>query len=59
MNMVRTNRRVWAGLATFLLGMTVLTGVHRAEEADLPIARAETVGMSSKRLERVRAFMQD
>jgi CubicO group peptidase (beta-lactamase class C family) len=57
--MVRTNRRVWAGLATFLLGTIVLAGGFRAEETDLPIAKAETVGMSSKRLERVTSFIKD
>jgi len=28
-------------------------------QADLPFAKAETVGMSSKRLERINAFIKD
>ena len=38
---------VVAGLATI------------SAQADLPLAKAETVGMSSKRLERINAFIKD
>jgi CubicO group peptidase (beta-lactamase class C family) len=43
--------------AFLLVGLVVMS--HRAiAQADLPMAKAETVGMSSKRLERVHAFIQ-
>src|SRR5881396_151557 len=41
-------------LGTFLAAAFVTTSA----QADLPMAKAETVGMSSKRLERVHQFIQ-
>jgi CubicO group peptidase (beta-lactamase class C family) len=37
----------------------VATSTHTAAQADLPFAKAEAVGMSSKRLERINAFIKD
>jgi CubicO group peptidase (beta-lactamase class C family) len=36
-----------------------LAATHLCAQSDLPMAKAETVGMSSQRLERIRAFMKD
>lgn len=42
------------------VGITlVLAGPAAVAQADLPIASPESVGMSTKRLERVKAYMQD
>ena len=42
-----------------LFAGTLVTAPPRAVNKELPIAKAETVGMSSQRLERVHAFIQD
>jgi CubicO group peptidase (beta-lactamase class C family) len=42
------------------LGVTMIAGfVTISAQADLPFAKAETVGMSSKRLDRINAFIKD
>jgi CubicO group peptidase (beta-lactamase class C family) len=46
-------------LAVMLLGALVITSHQIAAQADLPFAKAESVGMSSKRLERINAFIKD
>jgi len=46
-------------LAVMLLGALVLTAHQIVAQADLPLAKAESVGMSSKRLERINAFIKD
>src|SRR5262245_25834689 len=43
-----------AGSAVVVAGIVTLSA-----QADLPFAKAETVGMSSKRLERINAFVKD
>jgi CubicO group peptidase (beta-lactamase class C family) len=53
--MVRRLSAVAALLAFMLVGGRTLT----VAQADLPLAKAETVGMSSKRLERINAFIKD
>src|SRR5688572_13229338 len=45
--------------ATLLLAGLVATADRPGAQSDLPAAKAETVGVSSKRLERVKAFIQD
>src|SRR5580765_639837 len=47
--------RVLLSLAAVLVAGLVTTSA----QADLPFAKAETVGMSSKRLERITAFIKD
>ena len=37
----------------------LLVSAQTPAQTDLPIAKAETVGMSTQRLQRVHAFMQD
>jgi CubicO group peptidase (beta-lactamase class C family) len=47
-------------LTWLALGAVLLAGlVTMSAQADLPLAKAETVGMSSKRLERINAFIKD
>lgn len=41
-----------------LVGLLVMTD-RPVAQGDLPMAKAETVGVSSKRLERVKAFIQN
>jgi CubicO group peptidase (beta-lactamase class C family) len=48
--------RIIGALLVLLLAVSVLP---RAAENDLPLAKPETVGMSSARLERVRLFIKD
>src|SRR6185436_12936885 len=50
--------RTRLALVVLALGL-VLAPLHTAAQADLPFAKAETVGMSSKRLERLNAFIKD
>src|SRR5947209_19106582 len=52
-------RRLWLALVVVLLAALVVTSRWTAAQADLPFAKAETVGMSSKRLERINAFIKD
>ena len=47
-------RTVLAVVAAVVGGLATISG-----QADLPFAKAETVGMSSKRLERINAFIKD
>ena len=43
-----------------VLATMMIAGILTASaQADLPFARAETVGMSSKRLERINAFIKE
>src|SRR5436309_7525312 len=42
-----------------VLAGLVMMSMRGAAQADLPIAKAETVGMSVKRLERINAFIKD
>src|SRR6266849_1473964 len=50
--------RTWLALA--VLSFAIFVTSHRpSAQADLPFAKAETVGMSSKRLERINAFIKD
>lgn len=41
------------------LSLLLVAALPAAAQTDLPIAKPETVGMSSKRLERIHAFIQD
>src|SRR5437016_5255645 len=47
-----------AFVAVLLMGL-VATSRQTVAQADLPFAKAETVGMSSKRLERINAFIKE
>jgi CubicO group peptidase (beta-lactamase class C family) len=51
-------RTVWI-LAVVVLGALAVTAGRPIAQTELPLARAETVGMSSKRLERINAFIKD
>ena len=51
-------RSPWACLAIALVGVTLATARYTAETTDLPLAKAETVGMSSERLQRIPRFIQ-
>jgi CubicO group peptidase (beta-lactamase class C family) len=51
-------RTLLAPAAVLLVGL-VVTSHRPSAQADLPLAKAETVGMSSKRLERINAFIKD
>jgi len=42
-----------------IYGLFLLLAPFAVAQSDLPIAKPETVGMSSKRLERIHAFIQD
>jgi len=53
--MTNARRLCSAALAIPIL----LAPLRLAAQSDLPIAKAESVGMSSQRLERIRAFMKD
>src|SRR2546422_6765969 len=46
-------------LATLLMVGLIITSNRTAAQADLPFAKAESVGMSAKRLERINAFIKD
>src|SRR5262245_21665813 len=58
-----TSARAWrfgTGSLVVLLAALLITGVRPAAQNEgLPMAKPESVGVSSKRLERVRAFIQD
>jgi CubicO group peptidase (beta-lactamase class C family) len=54
-----TTRHLWAAALAVVLAGGMLLTTQAAEGPDLPMARAETVGMSSARLQRVRAFVQE
>ena len=45
--------------ATLLLAGLVAAADRPIAQSDLPIAKAETVGVSTKRLERVKAYIQE
>ena len=51
-------RTLLAPAAVLLAGLLV-SSHHASAQADLPFAKAEAVGMSSKRLERITAFIKD
>lgn len=57
--MQRSIGRLWAGLAVGAVGILLSTGAFQAQTSDLPTAKAEAVGMSSARLQRIRAFVQE
>ena len=57
-HLLPTPRPLRSALAASVLGVTLAGVMYAADTPDLPIARAETVGMSSQRLQRVRAFVQ-
>jgi CubicO group peptidase (beta-lactamase class C family) len=48
-----------AALVALVLVALVITSHQTVAQADLPFAKAETVGMSSRRLERINAFIKD
>jgi len=56
---IAASRRAWCALALLLAGLIVVGRSPSAAEKDLPIAAAESAGMSAKRLDRVKAFIQD
>ena len=46
--------------AVAVLSLVALAGIDRPlAQSDLPMAKPETVGVSSKRLERVKAYIQE
>jgi len=51
--------RVSLTLVALLLIGVVIASREMVAQADLPFAKAETVGMSSRRLERINAFIKD
>jgi CubicO group peptidase (beta-lactamase class C family) len=54
-----TTRKRWTVFATTLTAALALAGTtHRAAESDLPMAKAESVGMSATRLERIHSYIQ-
>jgi CubicO group peptidase (beta-lactamase class C family) len=53
-----SNRRAWCALAFLLAGLMVVGRSPSAAEPDIPTAAAESVGMSAKRLDRVKSFIQ-
>ncbi len=57
-HLVSSTHSPWACLALALAGVTLATASYTAETTDLPVAKAETVGMSSERLQRIPRFIQ-
>src|SRR5678816_1745848 len=55
---MRARMTVAVSALTFFAALIVTSGGPRAQ-ADLPIAKAESVGMSTKRLERVHNYIQE
>lgn len=54
-----THRKQWTVFATALAATVILAGVRdRAAESDLPMAKPESVGMSTPRLERIHTYIQ-
>ena len=53
------NFRTTAILAVMLVGALAIAPHGIVAQTDLPLAKAESVGMSSKRLERINAFIKD
>ena len=51
-------RSPWAWFAIPLVGVTLATAGYTAGTDDIPMAKAETVGMSSERLQRIPRFIQ-
>jgi CubicO group peptidase (beta-lactamase class C family) len=51
--------RLWGGVTCVALIALVLAPAHPWAEDGLPLAKPETVGMSSKRLERINRFIKD
>jgi CubicO group peptidase (beta-lactamase class C family) len=49
----------WGRLALALMAVALVPTTFGAQTPDLPLAKAETVGMSSERLQRVKAFVQE
>jgi len=45
-------------IVVLLVGVCALTSTHPIAQTDLPIAKAESVGMSSKRLDRIHQYIQ-
>ena len=46
-------------VAVALVGVAAISITHPSAQNDLPMAKPESVGVSAKRLERVKAYMQD
>lgn len=53
-----TRKHFWSIVAVGLLGAATMATTRTAAQSDLPLAKAETVGMSSKRLQRIHDFIQ-
>jgi CubicO group peptidase (beta-lactamase class C family) len=54
-----THRKQWTVFATALAAAVILAGVkERAAESDLPMAKPESVGMSTQRLQRIHTYIQ-
>lgn len=51
--------RTSLGFFALVFGGLIALATGPAAQVDLPVAKAESVGMSSKRLERVKAYIQD
>ena len=51
--------RTLTALVVLVLVAIVATSLRTAANGDLPLAKAESVGMSAERLERVHAFIQN
>lgn len=51
-------RRWWSIVAVALAGAVVTGAKFQAAESDLPMATPESVGISTKRLERIHAYIQ-
>ena len=56
---VTVRPRVWVGVTGVLLAIAAIGGLRPSAQTDLPLAKAETVGMSSKRLERARTYIKE
>ena len=51
--------RTLTALVVLMLVALVATSLQTTANGDLPLAKAESVGMSAERLERVHAFIQN
>jgi CubicO group peptidase (beta-lactamase class C family) len=57
--MTALHRSIGARLAGLVILLALLAAPPRAAENDLPIAKPESVGVSSARLERIKGFIKD
>ncbi len=54
-----TYRKRWMFFATALTAAVILAGANeRAAESDLAVVKAESVGMSTQRLQRIHSYIQ-